>query len=371
MPACLPRPRRCTAAARAASLVMMGIVFILAGCRSQNPAPTGTVESSGTPVAAEPSAEVPAEQRTVTVYCGRNEEMLAPLLALFQQETGIPLQIQYAGSAQLAATIVEEGARTPADVFFAQDVSTLAFLAGQGLLIPLDAAVTAQVPEAFRDANNLWVGTSARARTLVYNTSLVQAALLPTSVDQLVQSTWSGQIGWSPENASFQSFIAAMILERGRDATLQWLRGVAANNPRAFPSNTPLVEAVGSGEIRVGLTNHYYLYRLRQEHGAAFPVANHYFRNSKSESLINAAGVGILQTTDAPEEAARFVAWLLEDTAQAYFASRTYEFPLRDGVTAEGDLPAIRNLNPPTTSLGALGDLEEAVGVLREAGILL
>ena len=57
----------------------------------------------------------------------------------------------------------------------------------------------------------------------------------------------------------------------GEDKTREWLLGVQANSPKVFLKNTPQVAAAATGEIEVGLVNHYYLHRFIQEDGEDFP----------------------------------------------------------------------------------------------------
>lgn len=318
-----------------------------------------------------PAAAVqPAGATSLLVYCGRNEEMLRPLFERYQQETGVTINAQFAGSAELAATLLEEGDRTRADVFFAQDVSTLGLLESQGRLETLPADVLDRVGANFRSNTGVWVGTSGRARVLVYNTEYFAANPLPADLDALLNPALRGRIGWAPENASFQSFVAALVAERGEEGTRQWLTAMHALQPQAYPSNTPLVAAAGRGEIVAGLTNHYYLFRVQAENNQQLPVANHYFRNERAESLVNAAGVGVLKTSANKDAAVAFIRWMLSDSVQTYFAQQTFEFPLVGSVAADALLPPLSALGVPPTDLGALGDLEVASRLLRETGIL-
>lgn len=307
---------------------------------------------------------------TLTIYSGRAEELIGPLLERYEEQSGVELQVRYADSGELAATILEEGARSPADVFIAQDVTSLGVLAERELLMALPQAVLDRVPERFRDADGRWVGLSGRARVLAYNTNTLSEDELPT-IDELADEAWRGRVGWAPENASFQSFVAAMIELRGEEATRQWLRAVNENEPREYPSNTPMVRAIGSGEIDLGLTNHYYLHRLKDELGDDFPVANHYFRSGGAESLVNLSGAGVLASSEHAEDAAALLVDMLQSEAQQLLTERNFEFPVIDGVENEESLPEPSGLNAPAVNYGALEDLETTLRVLREVGLLL
>lgn len=345
------------------------LVFLAGSTACDKKGADGATDTSTSETSTEATDES-EDAGELVVYCGRNEEMLKPLIEKFDEANEVDVRVQYAKSAELAATLVEEGENTPADIFFAQDVSTLGFLSKEGRLTKLDSGLLESVPKTFRAEDGTWVGTSGRARVLAYNTSEVAAKDLPADIDALIDDKWKGRLGWAPENASFQSFVAAMIAERGEDETRKWLEAIQKLDPKAYPSNTPMVTAIGRGEILVGLTNHYYLYRLKKEHGEDFPVANHYFKSGKAGSLVNSAGVGIVKSGDNPDAAEKFVAFMISDEAQEYFANQTHEFPLIEGIEAGDDLPPISELNPPKTDLSSLGQLEPAVKLLREVGAL-
>src|SRR5687768_16989681 len=104
---------------------------------------------------------------TVVVYSGREEELVAPLFELFEEESGVDVQVRYGDSAELAATITEEGGNSPADVYFAQDPGALGAVEGAGLLAELPDELLERVDERFRDPDGHWVGTSGRARVIV------------------------------------------------------------------------------------------------------------------------------------------------------------------------------------------------------------
>ncbi len=302
---------------------------------------------------------------TLTIYSGRSEELVQPLIDDFIATTGIDVVVRYAGSTDLAATLLQEAEATEADVFFAQDPASLGSVAGMLATLPDD--LTDLVDSRFADRDRRWVGTSGRVRTFVYNTS--GTIELPESIDEVTDPRWAGQLGVAPTNGSFLAFVAAMIMERGEDATADWLRELAASDPQDFPGNSPIVAAADSGEIQAGLVNHYYLYRLRAE-GAGNNADNWFFPVGGAGNLVMPAGVGIIDGTDMPEAAQRFIEFLLSPEAQEYFATETFEYPLIAGVDPIEGLPALSEIEAPDIDLSALaGLLEDATRLVTEAGL--
>ncbi len=308
---------------------------------------------------------------TLTIYSGRSEELVAPLIEQFTEATGIAVEVRYGDSAELAATILEEGRNTPADVFFAQDPASLGAVKLANLFATFGDEIMTQVPEAFSDVDNRWVGVSGRARVVVYDTTKIDPATLPSTEDGFTDPEWAGRVAIAPTNGSFLAFVAAKILLDGDDATREWLRGMAANGAPTYPSNSVIVAAVDDGEVDAGLVNHYYLFRRIAEEGDSVVAANHFFTGGGAGSLVMPAGVGVLDGTDRAADAAQFVFFLLSAPAQRYFAEETFEYPLVEGVEANPDLPPLDSLNPPELSLSDLATvLDRATDLVAEAGLL-
>jgi iron(III) transport system substrate-binding protein len=308
---------------------------------------------------------------SLTVYSGREEELVAPLLARFEKDEGIDLQVRYGDSAELASTILEEGSRSPADVFFSQDAGALGVVAESGLLSRLDDSILERVDAQFRSEDGYWVGTSGRARVAAYNTEAVDEGELPASIAGFTAPEWKGRVGFPPSNSSFQAFVAAMIETSGTGPTKEFLEGLVANDAKSFyEENSDVVRAVADGEIDVGFVNHYYIYEVEAEDGD-IPVANHFFTNGDPGALVNAAGVGVLASSDEAQGAATFVDYLTGDEGQRYFAEDTFEYPVTDGLEPSVELKTLDEIQSPDIDLSDLGArLEEALRLLAEVGLL-
>lgn len=307
----------------------------------------------------------------IIIYTGRSEALVEPLIAEFEKETGIKPIVRYGNTAELVALILEEGNRSRADVFWSVDAGALGALAVEGRLSPLPQDLLDRVDARLRSPAGLWVATSGRARVIAYNTNVLTADEMPQSIWGFTDPQWRGRIGWAPTNASFQDFITALRLIEGEEKAAQWLRAIQANNPRRYTSNSAIVEAIGRGEVDVGFVNHYYLHRFRAEKGASFPVW-YYHLDGDAGSIVNIAGVGVINTARNSDAAVQFVDFLLSPRAQAYFARETHEYP----VTADGalevapELQGLDEIHTPSLDLSDLKDLAGTLELLERTGVL-
>ena len=302
------------------------------------------------------------------IYSGRSESLVGPLIDKFEEATGIDAKVNYAGTGALAATLLEEGDRSPADVFFAQDPGGLGSIIE--LVKPLSDDLIGRVPDWARSPDNLWVGISGRARTVVYNTEALSPEDLPDAMDGFTDPKWKGRIGWAPTNGSFQAMVTGMRLIWGEDRTRDWLEGIVANDPSVYAKNTPTVAATGFGEVEVGFVNHYYLHRFLAEEGEGFAARNYFLPGGGPGSAVLVTGAAILKTSDNVTAAERFLDYLLSTEAQSYFAEETYEYPLIAGVSWADLLPDLASLNTPDIDVSDLGDLAATQNLLREVGAL-
>jgi iron(III) transport system substrate-binding protein len=347
---------------RAGSLAALALALLAAACG-------GADSPGGEPPEGESAAPAPAP---VTVYSGRNESLIGPILERFTEATGIPVEVRYGETAELAATLLEEGSNTPAEVFIAQDAAALGALAAEGLLRSLPSDVVSDVPARFADPGGRWVGLSGRARVLVYNTASTSPDELPATLEAVADPRYRGRFGVAPLNGSFQAQMAVYRALEGAEALEELLAGLAANRPQRYANNRAIVDAAIAGEIDFGLVNHYYLWRALQERPDA-PAKNWFQPGGGASSFINVAGAGVLAApadVDAAE-AVELVRWLLSDEAQRYFAGETFEYPLVPGVPAAADLVPLDELATPDLDFGAVSAvLDETLAAIDASGLV-
>lgn len=357
-----PRLRAVTGLAAAA--------VIATACGSSTDTTDGPTSDPTTPDTASSTDDTPDAEGSLVVYSGRDEELVGGVIEDFEAASGIDVEVRYGGTSELAATILEEGGSSPADVYWAQDAGALGALAKEGRLQELPQEILDRVDPSFASPAGEWVGVTGRVRVLVYNTEALAEDEVPDSVFELTDEAWRGRVGWAPTNGSFQSFITAMRELEGDEVTEQWVKDMLANDVQEYPNNSSQVDAAGRGEIDLGLVNHYYLFRFLAE-DPDFPAANK-FLASDPGGLVNVSGVGILDSSPRSAAAQQFVDFLLAQEAQTFFGSVTdeLEYPLAVDVEADPGLPALSTLQPPTIDLSDLDDLEGTLELLRRAGAL-
>ena len=382
-----------TRAALLSILVAAMLAVIATGCGSQDPAiaeAAAAAQSAATAaqdasVAARDAADAAeaaassaklavdatsingADPGSLVVYSGRSESLVGPVIKQFQEATGIDVQVKYGGTSALAATLQEEGERSPADVFWSQEPGALGALSSMFQTLPSDLVLA--VPQWARDSEGSWVGITVRARVLVYNSELDESEM-PMSVEELTGPKWKGRVGWAPTNASFRVMVTAMRHLWGENKTRDWLAGMMANDVREYPKNTPIVDAVGKGEVDLGLVNHYYLHRFIAEYGDDFGARNIFLKDGGPGSLVIVTGTGILKTSPNSRNAELFLRFLLSQVAQQYLAASVYEYPLIEGVKTHRLIPPIHSLNGPEIDFSLLDDLAGTESLLREVGAI-
>ncbi|MGW1888476.1 iron ABC transporter substrate-binding protein [Streptomyces sp. NPDC001970] len=311
------------------------------------------------------------EPAGLVIYSGRNENLVGPLVEKLEKHLGTNVDVRYGDSAELSAQLLEEGDKTEAGLFLSQDAGALGALSKEGRLAPLPKATLDKVTPDHRSAAGDWTGVSGRVRVIAYNPDKVTTP--PDSVHDLVKPEWKGKVGYAPTNASFQAFVTGMRVLEGDDATRTWLKGLKANEPKTYEKNDEVLKGVDSGEVSLGLLNHYYWFAKAAEEGEDKVKARiHFLPKGDPGGLINVAGAGILKGADKKQSAyaQKAVDYLLAAESQKYFADETKEYPLAGGVKAAEGLPPLDSLQPPKIDLGRLDSLKQTLAMLQDVGMV-
>ncbi len=326
-------------------------VFLISGC---NPQPSNT-----------------SDDKSLVLYAGRGKELVDGIIERFMKETGINVQVKYGKTAELALVLQQEGDKSPADLFWAQDAGALGAVMKAGLFADLPKALSGSVAKTFQNPHDQWVALTGRARTLAYSVKRVQVAELPQGIEDLTNPKWKGKIAWAPDNASFQSFVTALRMTQGEEKARIWLLAMKANEPKSYNNNAAIVEAIAAGEADLGLPNHYYLLSFTDK-DPNYPVAQTMFKAGDAGNLVNVSGAGILKSGKNPEAAKAFLKFILSQAGQTYMANDEFEYPVVDGVKLHPKLMQVEALGKVkmAVDLNTLADLEGTLALLKATGVL-
>jgi len=323
-------------------------------------------------LAAMPRLGEAADPVTLTLYSAQHHQMVDLLIQGFTKQTGIKVRVHSGEAPEIANQIAQEGAQSPADVYFTENSPELTLLDEKGLLAKIAPATLAQIPARSSAADGSWVGVLARENVLAFNPSMIQEGQLPASLMDLAGPEWKGKVAIAPSDADFMPLVDAVVVLKGRPAALEWLKGLKVN-AQVFDDDEGVVAAVDRGSVATGIINNYYWARLRAEQGADKMHSQiHHFANGDVGALVNVSGAGVLKSSKYPDAAQQFVAFLVSKPVQTMLGAGDidFEYPLAPGVPPNPLLKPFDQLQPPAISMAQLGDDQLAAQLLRDAGLI-
>jgi iron(III) transport system substrate-binding protein len=264
---------------------------------------------------------------------------------------------------------MEEGANSPADLFYSEQSPPIASLAEKGLLAPVDAGTLKQIPATYSAKDGTWIGGTIRGRVVGYNKKLVSANALPASVMDFATPALEGKFAYVVQDG-FQEQIMAIAVTKGREVALDWLRGVKQYGKR-YNGNRVAMNAVEHGEIPMALTNNYYWYSMAKETGAdKLSSAIHLVGKQDPGALLTVSAAGVLKSSKKVATAQKFLAFLISEKGQQAMIDTVGEYPVRAGIKSPFNLPPLEQYGAAPVSSADIGGAAEAYALEREAGLI-
>jgi iron(III) transport system substrate-binding protein len=307
---------------------------------------------------------------SITLYSGQHPQLTQAIVSAFEKQTGIHVQVRSDDGIVLADQILQEGSHSRADVYLTENSPEMMLLTEHNLLAKLPASITSQIPAQYDSPTGYWAGISVRVSALAYNPSLISSGQLPASILDLAQPKWKGKVAIAPTDSDFAPLIGAVIASYGKQAALNWLRGLKANATQ-YADIESVVAAVNKGKDPVGIINQYYWYRLRQELGAGSTHSKvYYFPNHDIGGIENISGAAVLASSSHKSAAEKFVSFLVSASAERLLAAGdTYEYPIRPGIAPNPALVPLSQVNPAILNVVSLGNDLPAAALLQQAGL--
>jgi iron(III) transport system substrate-binding protein len=277
----------------------------------------------------------------------------------FAADTGTDLSLHGGSATVLFERIEAEGANTPADMLITVDAANLWRATEAGLLEPLDSAELNQlVPEDLRDPGGHWYGLALRARTIMRSAERVGPEEV-TTYEGLGDPRWKGRLCLRSGTSEYNvSFVADRLAKDGPEATEEMLRRWMANDPEFPGSDVEVLEAIADGDCDVGLTNHYYLEREKEE-DPDFPVEPVWADQNGRGTHVNLSGLGVVTGSDQADEARDLIEFLVSPGQQEVFSDSNHEFPVSEALEFEAD---------PIDVEQAGARLDDALNLMDEVG---
>src|SRR6202167_4497652 len=314
-----------------------------------------------------------APNKSITLYNGQHVQTTDTLVAAFERESGIKVNVRSDDEDTFADEIVTEGSNSPADVIYTENSPALEYLQGRGLLSPVDPATLAGVPSRSTCPQGDWLGVSARVSVLIYNPSLIKASELPAHVTELADPKYRGKLAFAAGETDFQPIVTSYARTYGEAAALKWLEAIKENaGSHIYPDNETIADEVNRGAVAFGVVNQYYWYRMRAELGAENVHSKiAYFAPRDPGYVLNISSAGILKSSRHQANAQKFLAFLVSKQGEEIIAhSISFEYPIDDGVNTVASETSFDQLQPNPITIPQLGDGATAIALLRKAGLL-
>ncbi|MGH2904475.1 MAG: extracellular solute-binding protein [Solirubrobacteraceae bacterium] len=310
---------------------------------------------------------------SITLYNGQHVQTADSLVAGFEKQTGIKVNVRSDDEDTLADEIVTEGSHSPADVIYTENSPALEYLQGKGLLAPVEPSTLTHTPSKYNSPQGDWLGVSARVSVLIYNPSLIKASELPAHAAELADPKYKGKLAFAAGETDFQPIVTSYAHTYGEAAALKWLEAIKDNaDSHIYPDNETIADEVNRGTVAFGLVNQYYWYRMRAELGASNVGSKiTYFAPRDPGYVLGISCAGILESSKHQADAQKFLAFLVSKQGQEIIAhSISFEYPIASGVSTTAPETPFDQLRPNSITIPELGDGSRAITLLRKAGQL-
>ena len=311
----------------------------------------------------------------VNLYTNRHYDTDEEILDRFTEETGIEVNVLKGDSDQLIERIAREGKNSPADLLITADAGRLHRAKKREILQSVESEVLNEnVPANLREQGNYWFGLTVRGRVIVYSKERVDPAELGGYAD-LSSDKWQDEIlVRSSSNIYNQSLLASLVSIYGEDWAEDWAAGVVDNMARKPQGNDRAqATAVAAGEGDLAIMNTYYLGKmLNSDNPAEVEVEENvgiHFPDGENGTHINVSGAGVVKNAPNRENAVKLLEYLSSASAQKFFASANYEYPVNPDVEASELLQSWGDFEPQNINLTELGiHNETAVKIFNRVG---
>jgi iron(III) transport system substrate-binding protein len=296
-------------------IILFGFILFLAGCA--------------------PTNQNPDEQsKILNVYSARHYDLDKTIIANFEAETGIKVNVISANGNELLERMIREAVQPQADLFLTVGAETLYTALNEDLFDSVDVSKNKDVLDS-QYYGERWVAYTKRARVIVYNSEKYPDGVGITSYDDLVDAKWANQILVRSSTNSYNiALLASFILSNGSTQARAWAEGVVKNFARVPTGNDRAqAAAVIAGLGDLGIMNTYYLgIMINSADQAEREVAEKIGVVIPENVHVNISYAAILKNATNKANAQKFIDYLLTVENQELFMNGNGEYPVRSDV---------------------------------------
>ena len=311
-----------------------------------------------------------AQDDGLIVYNAQHEALTQEWADGFSKETGIKVTLRNGSDTELGNQLLQEGAASPADLFFTENSPAQVLVDNAGLFVKLPQDILDEVPTNFRPSSGDWVGIAARSTVFAYNTTMLTQDQLPKSIMELAKPEWKGKWAGSPSGADFQAIVAAMLTLKGEQATADWLKAMK-DNASIYRGNTAAMKGVNAGEVAGAVIYHYYYFGDKAKTGEnSGNVALHFFKGEDPGAFVSTSGGAVLKSSKHQEQALGFLKWVAGKGGQDVLRTGTsFEYAIGNGADSNAALPPLATLEAPAVDPSSLNS-QKVTDLMTAAGLI-
>ena len=317
--------------------MLLALVMVFALCACGQPAapaeqPAEKPAEAPAEAPAEPAEKAPEDYTgSLVVYSPHDADPLAAGVAMFEAAyPNIKVEVIAAGTGELCQRVVAESANPQGDVLWGGGADTLA--AYVDYFDPYVCANDDVIGEAYKDADDMWIGESPLPMVFVYNKTMLDEADVPTTWEGLCDPALKGKIAYcSPaKSGSAYTQLCTMLfsqpsIEEGWDLVGRFIENL---DGKIQDSSGNCHKLVASGEYALGVTieKSAVKYSDNPDIGFVYPEKNSAVPD----------GVALIKNCPNPENAKLFIDFVTSLECQKAQNADWARRPVRSDLTPVG-----------------------------------
>jgi len=283
----------------------------------------------------------PPDAPEVVLYTSVDEPIAAPIVRDFEKQTGIHVTLvtdtEATKSVGLAERLRAEKANPQADVWWSNEIFHTINLASEGLLEGYDSRSGADIPPPYRDESHLWTGSGLRVRVIAKHGADTKRA---ASIVDLARAERSAMA--RPTSGTTGGHVAALYVLWGDKRADRFFRllatSSASGNLKLLGGNGPVAEAVGCGQVEVGLTDNDDVTSAQREGGQLLAFLPD---QDTTGTLVIPTTIGLVAHARHPAEAKRLIDFLLSKSVEQKLIDAKFAY----GSVRSGVGPAVKGMD--------------------------